>query len=103
MTVREEAEVIRIAVADQGAGISPEVLPHIFDPFFTTKSEGEQKGMGLGLSISQSLVASMGGRIDVQTQLGQGSTFSVLLPRRKIVAHVPDQISIIKEVVTHGC
>ncbi|MEK9142030.1 MAG: PAS domain S-box protein [Nitrospirota bacterium] len=103
MTVREEAEVIRIAVADQGAGISPEVLPHIFDPFFTTKSEGEQKGMGLGLSISQSLVASMGGRIDVQTQRGQGSTFSVLLPRRKIVAHVPDQISIIKEVVTHGC
>lgn len=103
MAICEEAEVIRISVADQGAGISLEVLPHIFDPFFTTKTEGEQKGMGLGLSISQSLVASMGGRIDVQTQRGRGSTFSVLLPRRKIVVPVPDQISIIKEEVTHGC
>lgn len=103
MTLREDAEVIRIAVADQGAGIAPDVLPHIFDPFFTTKTEGEQKGMGLGLSISQSLAASMGGRIDVQTQCGQGSTFSVLVPRHKIVADVPDQISTIKEVVTHGC
>jgi PAS domain S-box-containing protein len=91
LTIREEAEVIRIAVADHGAGISPEVLPHIFDPFFTTKTEGEQKGMGLGLAISQSLVAAMGGRINVQTQLGQGSTFSVLLPCHRVVACMPDR------------
>jgi PAS domain S-box-containing protein len=91
ITIREEAEVIRIAVADHGAGISPEVLSHIFDPFFTTKTEGEQKGMGLGLAISQSLVAAMGGRIDVQTQLGQGSTFSVLLPCHRVVACMPDR------------
>ncbi len=103
ISIREEAEVVRIAVADQGAGIAQEVLPHIFDPFFTTKTEGEQKGMGLGLSISQTLVASMGGRIDVETQRGQGSTFSVLLPCREIVASVPDQISIIKEEIIHGC
>ena len=86
MTIREEEEVIRIALADQGPGISPEILPHIFDPFFTTKIEGDQRGMGLGLSISQSLVTAMGGRIDVHTQLGQGSTFSVLLPRHRVVA-----------------
>jgi signal transduction histidine kinase len=91
ITIREEAEVIRIAVADHGAGISPEVLSHIFDPFFTTKTEGGQKGMGLGLAISQSLVAAMGGRIDVQTQLGQGSTFSVLLPCHRVVACMPDR------------
>jgi signal transduction histidine kinase len=103
LTIREEATVIRIAVADQGSGISPEVVPHIFDPFFTTKTEGEQKGMGLGLSISQSLVAAMGGRIDVRTKIGQGSIFSVLLPRAKIVAQLPDEIHTNKEVITHGC
>lgn len=92
LTIREEAEVIRIAVADQGAGISPESLPHIFDPFFTTKTAGDQKGMGLGLSISQSLAMAMGGKIEVRTKVGHGSTFSVLLPRDKIVAHVPDEI-----------
>jgi hypothetical protein len=91
ITIREEAEVIRIAVADHVAGIFPEVLSHIFDPFFTTKTEGGQKGMGLGLAISQSLVAAMGGRIDVQTQLGQGSTFSVLLPCHRVVACMPDR------------
>jgi PAS domain S-box-containing protein len=103
MTIREEAEAIRIALADQGSGISPEILPHIFDPFFTTKTEGEQKGMGLGLSISQSLVNAMGGRIDVRTQLGHGSTFSVLLPRHRVVACLPDQTQTSKEVITHGC
>jgi len=103
MTIREEAEVIRIALADQGSGISPEVLPHIFDPFFTTKTEGEQKGMGLGLSISQSLVTAMGGRIDVHTQLGHGSTVSVLLPRHRGVVSLPNQTRINKEVMTHGC
>ena len=92
LTIGEEAEVIRIAVADQGAGIAPEILPHIFDPFFTTKTVGDQKGMGLGLSISQSLVTAMGGRIEVHTQLGHGSTFSVLVPRHVSVAPVPDQI-----------
>ena len=102
MTIREEAEVIRIALADQGSGISPEILPHIFDPFFTTKTEGEQKGMGLGLSISQSLVTAMGGRIDVHTQLGYGSTFSVLFPRHRVVADPPGQTHTTKEVMTHG-
>ncbi len=101
LTVREEAEVIRIAVSDQGAGIHPEDLPHIFDPFFTTKTGGDQKGMGLGLSISQSLVTAMGGTIEVQTHPNGGSTFSILLPRHTLVAGAQDQLNIIKEVVIH--
>ena len=98
-----EGECVRVVVTDQGAGIAPEVLPHIFDPFFTTKTEGEQKGMGLGLAISQSLVAAMGGKIDVQTQLGQGSTFSVLIPRHRAAASLPRHTATIKEVISYGC
>lgn len=101
LTIREESDVVRIAVLDQGTGIDPDVVPHIFDPFFTTKTEGEQKGMGLGLAVSQSLVAAMGGTIEVQTQPNRGSTFSILLPRHAIGACRPDQVNTIKEVVTY--
>lgn len=86
LTLRAEQDAIRIAVSDQGQGIPPEHFPHIFDPFFTTKTGGNQKGMGLGLSISQSLVMAMGGKIEVQTKLNGGSTFSVILPRHAAVA-----------------
>lgn len=67
---------VEIAVRDEGPGIQPQVLDNLFVPFFTTKI----KGTGLGLAISQRLVESMGGRILVASQLGQGSTFSVVLP-----------------------
>ncbi|HWG96553.1 MAG TPA: PAS domain S-box protein [Nitrospira sp.] len=97
-----EPDAIRIAVSDQGPGISPDNLPHIFDPFFTTKTERDQRGMGLGLSISQSLVMAMGGKIEVRTQPNGGSTFSVLLPRHTAGACAQDQSNIIKEVVTHA-
>ncbi|HWF59302.1 MAG TPA: PAS domain S-box protein [Nitrospira sp.] len=100
LTLRAEPDAIRIAVSDQGPGISPEHLPHIFDPFFTTKTGGDQKSMGLGLSVSQSLVMAMGGKIEVQTQPNEGSMFSVLLPRHVVVACAQNQSDIIKEVVT---
>lgn len=67
---------VEIAVRDEGPGIQPQVLENLFVPFFTTRI----KGTGLGLAISQRLVESMGGRILVASQLGQGSTFSVVLP-----------------------
>jgi PAS domain S-box-containing protein len=75
-----------VHVEDQGAGIPDDVLPNIFDPFFSTKSGESQSGMGLGLSVSRSLVDSMGGRIEVATQPGRGSRFSVVLPRQVAVA-----------------
>jgi len=67
-----------IDVEDNGTGISPDVLPRLFDPFFTTKQVGE--GTGLGLSVCQSIVVSLQGRIDVDTTQGAGTTFSVVLP-----------------------
>ena len=69
-----------ISVSDTGQGIPPELIKKIFDPFFTTKPIG--KGTGLGLSVSYGIVDKHGGHIDVCSQPGQGTTFTVNLPVR---------------------
>ena len=69
-----------VEIADNGPGIPADVLPRIWDPFFTTKEVGE--GTGLGLSIVHELVERQGGTIEVTTQVGAGTTFTVTLPRR---------------------
>ena len=78
LTSRADNDGVAVEVADNGKGIAPEVLPKIFDPFFTTKEIG--KGTGLGLSISYKIVAQHGGRIDVASEVGQGTRFTVWLP-----------------------
>jgi two-component system NtrC family sensor kinase len=80
---------VRIDVIDQGQGIDPAIRERIFDPFFTTKPIGE--GTGLGLSISYGIVRDHNGRIEVQSELGKGSTFSVFLPNGQAAspAHAP--------------
>jgi signal transduction histidine kinase len=65
-----------ISFADSGSGIAPDVLPHVFDPFYSTK----RQGLGLGLYITHTIVRAHGGRIDVSSRLGEGSTFLVWLP-----------------------
>jgi signal transduction histidine kinase len=70
-----------IEVADQGEGIPPEDLHRVFDPFFTTKPVGS--GTGLGLSISHQIVASQGGRIEIDSLPGAGTTVRILLPDRR--------------------
>ena len=74
----EGASHVWIAIQDNGIGISSAHLPRIFDPFFTTKPVG--RGTGLGLAISYRIVDKHHGRIDVQSQPGQGSRFRVVLP-----------------------
>jgi len=70
---------ICISISDTGKGIAPEAIDKIFDPFFTTKSEGE--GVGLGLSITRAIIERHGGRIDVESAAGSGTTFILTLPR----------------------
>jgi two-component system sensor histidine kinase HydH len=77
--VGEAAAWIEISVRDEGPGIAPHVLEKLFLPFFTTKATGT----GLGLAISQRVVEEMGGRIEVASRPGFGSTFTVVLPRAK--------------------
>ena len=67
-----------VEIADTGCGIPPESLPRLYDPFFTTKPVGT--GTGLGLSICDGIVASLGGRIEVESEVGKGSLFRVILP-----------------------
>jgi two-component system NtrC family sensor kinase len=69
---------IEIRVRDDGAGIAPDILPHIFEPFLTTKETG--RGVGLGLAISRGIVERHNGRIDVASELGHGTTFTITLP-----------------------
>ncbi len=72
------APYVVIEVEDTGPGIPPDVLPKIFEPFFTTKRHKE--GMGLGLAVTQRLIVSVGGKIEVESTPGQGTTFRVSIP-----------------------
>lgn len=80
ITANRFAENIIISVQDNGSGIPTDVAPRIFDPFFTTKQPGPEGGMGLGLSVSRSLIESMGGRIEVTSEDGHGSVFTAVFP-----------------------
>ena len=71
-----DAGFVEIEFADTGVGIPAEYINNIFDPFFTTKS----KGMGLGLSVTYGIVERHGGQIQVESKVGEGTTFIVRLP-----------------------
>lgn len=75
-SVQPSAQSLLLTIADTGGGISPEALPNIFDPFFTTK----ESGTGLGLAITHDIIRRHGGHIEVQSELGQGTTFRVWFP-----------------------
>ena len=71
-------EAVRIAISDNGAGMSPEVIARIFEPFFTTKVES--RGSGLGLASAHGFISQSGGSIQVRSKPGEGSTLTILLP-----------------------
>ncbi len=79
---REDGQpAVAVSVEDSGCGMPPEVRAHIFEPFFTTKTDGGG-GSGLGLAVVYGIVQRHGGRIEVQSEEGRGSTFRLILTRR---------------------
>jgi signal transduction histidine kinase len=85
---------VAIDVEDNGKGIAADALPKIFDPFYTTKEPG--KGTGLGLSIAYKIVTQHGGRIDVRSTPGEGTTVTVTLP----VEPPPELVTLAEEEIT---
>ncbi len=71
---------LEISVSDQGCGIQKELRSRIFEPFFSTKSNVPRAGLGLGLSVTKSMVETMGGTLDFKSQVNRGTVFQILLP-----------------------
>jgi two-component system cell cycle sensor histidine kinase/response regulator CckA len=84
-------EYVRVTFTDRGPGIPVELQSRIFDPYFTTKQRGAQKGMGLGLTISHSIVQKHGGALTVESTPGDGASFHVYLPATHEPAGAPAQ------------
>ena len=75
----EQNDMLWLSISDTGHGIGAEELPHIFEPFYSTKTEG--KGVGLGLSMVYGIIREHNGTIEVDSEMGKGSTFRINLPR----------------------
>ena len=77
LNARRHSGGYEIVVVDSGSGIEPEDLPRLFDLYFTTKSDGT----GVGLAVTQQIVAAHGGTIEVESQMGHGTRMTIQLPR----------------------
>jgi two-component system sensor histidine kinase KdpD len=85
----EEADDLHVSVADEGSGLAPAEKERIFDPFYRVTDSGRRPGgTGMGLAIVKGLVEAGGGHVVVESELGEGSTFTVVLPRNGRVADV---------------
>jgi signal transduction histidine kinase len=81
LRIEKQGNDVIVTISDRGQGIPDEIAHRIFDPFFTTKHGDSEPGMGLGLSVSRSLIEGMGGHIEVTNRPGDGTVFSAVFPR----------------------
>jgi two-component system, NtrC family, sensor kinase len=84
-------EFVSVSVSDTGSGIAQENIHRIYDPFFTTKTtpaEGQNRGTGLGLSVSYGIIQEHAGHIRVESRPGEGTTFTLDFPMVRKVANV---------------
>lgn len=79
-TCKEHNNCVTVCIADTGCGIREELKDKIFEPFFTTKNKEGEKGLGMGLAISKRIIEDHHGKINVESEIGKGTTFSVCLP-----------------------
>ncbi|MCP4574997.1 MAG: PAS domain S-box protein [Deltaproteobacteria bacterium] len=103
LTLRK-GKYVKISIEDQGPGIPEEDRERIFDPYFSTKEMGIQKGMGLGLAVSDSIVKQHDGLITVKSELGAGAILSIYLPasEKEIVEAAPVKEPVAKKPVTRS-
>ncbi|MBD3331719.1 response regulator, partial [candidate division GN15 bacterium] len=84
-----KGEYVKLTITDTGCGIPEEILERVFDPFFTTKSADKKRGSGLGLSVVDAVMRDHGGYLDLQTKVGQGTSFYLYFPvTREVVEDV---------------
>jgi heavy metal sensor kinase len=83
VSAQADSDSLRVTVADTGLGIPPEHLPHIFDRFYRVDAARTQRGAGLGLAIAQEIVKVHGGKIEVNSAVGVGSKFTIVLPQKR--------------------
>ncbi|MCK4316470.1 MAG: response regulator, partial [Anaerolineae bacterium] len=96
----EPGEWVQVTASDTGAGIPPNALSHIFEPFFTTKPTGQ--GTGLGLAQVYGIVGQHGGHIDVESEVGRGTTFTLYLPALRVSGGEPLELEAGTPVHGHG-
>jgi signal transduction histidine kinase len=94
LTLRQSGENILFEVQDNGIGIAPLDLPHMFEKFYrsTRREAYQQRGTGLGLAIVKSIIERHGGKVQVESQLGSGTTFLIVLPLRQSHGETPDAV-----------
>jgi nitrogen-specific signal transduction histidine kinase/CheY-like chemotaxis protein len=88
---------VKLVLRDNGVGIDKETISHIFEPYFTTKEVG--KGTGLGLATVYGIIRQSGGDVRVESELGKGSTFTILLPRTSEAESVESDIDMVQETL----
>lgn len=82
-TCKEHDSCVTVCIADTGCGIREELKDKIFEPFFTTKNKEGEKGLGMGLAISKRIIEDHHGKINVESEIGKGTTFRICLPAAK--------------------